>query len=704
LPKILYLRSLIAFMIIRIPLIAFFLLVSFNFAAKAQQDTTVYELGRLNLPKKFTQSVTIKAAELEKIPFTNVTDVITTWLYGYYGDKKSYIYVVDGMLNTDVNAYSIFDIEEITMVQNASIYLNGALPGQVLLLVKTKRNIGSVSGVNFNGQTNLINLRNNASGYSAPSTKNFYHQYYVSAYKNTSNINAGASISFQHNAFPVSKAYAIIDTKPYNSDRFKFNAYFNAKLGTANKLNITAGYVPQNDDIHVGLVSLSSQGTITNRSNSSASQNLLYANIGLVSKISGGLINKLSVGYQTRKTNLNLSQNQTTQYQFNNGGTNTNTFSDTDSSARANSFLINDDLSFNVRIGKISLTPNVNLTYKKITGDGSYYTTVNTQQPVMNYSFARNVSSKASLFLLTPSITLNYDEGVLLQGGFQKPLNNDMYSAHKVKQTEMLPFVNVGVDVLKATGTASKDMALLFSGSYARSLAISGEPFLSLSDQIMYGGSTNIYPYRPGTDFSRKFDQFQAGISFSMLQNRLMFSYNYQLVKTVDYITAVLFFAPSYTFYENVQYDRQTHVNRFALNADVLSKGMFKWRSALNISVFKNNLSSADPYTNSYLTSFTKKNFVTGGMVNRFNYKQLSAGLDLLYCFNQERFGGLSSSLPGNNYYSINLQNIYAGYSFKAYGLKNIEIYANSRNMLMTNASTITDNRRFYGLGFKAEL
>jgi hypothetical protein len=314
------------------------------------------------------------------------------------------------------------------------------------------------------------------------------------------------------------------------------------------------------------------------------------------------------------------------------------------------------------------------------------------------------MSSKASMFLLTPSIAVNYNEVVLLQGGFQKPLNNDMYSAHKIKQTEMMPFVNVGVDILKATGTASKEMALLFSGSYARSMAISGEPFLSLSDQIIYGGSANMYPYRPGTDFGRKFDQFQAGLSFSMLQNRLMFSYNYQLVKTVDYLTVVLFSSPYTTFYENIQYDRQTHVNRFAVNADVLNKGMFKWRSALSISVLRHNRSSADPTANSYLPSLTKNNLVTGGMVNRFNYKQLSAGLDILYCFNQQRFGGSLTSIPGNNYYSINLQNIYAGYSFKAYGLKNIEVYANSRNMLMTNSSTITDNRRFYGLGFKAEL
>ena len=266
-------------MSLRLPLITFLLSLIFNIAAKAQQDTSVYALGRVNLPKKFTQSVTIKAAELEKIPFTNINDVITTWLYGYYGDKKSYIYVVDGSFNTDVNALSIFDIDEITMVQNAAAYLNGALPGQVLLLVKTKTHTQRKSGVNFNGQTNLINLRNNYND--GGSTKNFYHNYYVSTYKNTESLKFGVSATVQHNAFPAGKYNTLAD-KVYNSDRFKFNGYFNAKLNKSNTLNVTAGYMPQSDEVAIQQLSVAPQGTVINTSNGNSKQNLLYANVGVV--------------------------------------------------------------------------------------------------------------------------------------------------------------------------------------------------------------------------------------------------------------------------------------------------------------------------------------------------------------------------------------------------------------------------------------
>jgi len=684
----------------RTPLIALLLSLVFNVAANAQQDTSVVELGRVNLPKTFTQSVKIKATDLEKIPFTNVSDVITTWLYGYYGDKKSYVYVIDGILNTDVNAYSIFDIEEITMVQNAAVYINGALPGQVLLLVKTKKNTSRASGVNFNGQTNLVNLRSSNNSIGGGSTKNFYHQYYVSAYKNTKSVNAGASITFQHNVFPLYKAYTAVGSKPYNSDRFKFNTYFDAKLGASNKLSITAGYVPQSDDVDATQVSFTNQGQVAIATKASPAQNSLYGNVSLVSKIADGFINKLSVGYVTRKTDIGLSQSQTAYYYYNpNDGV--TQLSSIDSSGRVNSFLASDDLLYNLRIGKLSLTPGVNLTYKKVTDNGGYHVSSIIPQVGQEYNFSRNQNAKTSMVLLTPSITLNYNSVVLLQGGFQKPLNNDRYATYKIKQTDIMPFLNIGVDILKAAGTANKGMSLLLSGSYARTMSVSGDPLISLSDQTVPFASTNPYPYRPDTDFSRKFDQFQAGLSFSMFQNRLMVSYNYQNIKTTDFLTTVYYFSSSSSYYENIQYDRQMHVNRFAINADVLNKGDFKWQSGLNISVYKHNSSSPVQNISAYLASLTKRDFVTGGMVNRFNYKQFSAGLDVLYCFNQERYGAAPSSIPRNNYYSINLQNVYVGYSFNALGLKNIEAYANSRNTLMTNNSTITDYRRFYGLGFK---
>ncbi|MFD0751247.1 hypothetical protein ACFQZS_13935 [Mucilaginibacter calamicampi] len=686
-------------MLIRIPLIAVFLSLVFNVAAKAQQDTTLYELGRLNLSKKFTQSVTIKAAELEKIPFTNINDVITTWLYGYYGDKRSYVYVVDGFLNTDVNAYSIFDIDEITMVQNAAAYLNGALPGQVLLLVKTKRGTKPGSGVNVNGQTNLVNVR---SAYdNAGSSKEFYSQYYLSAYKNTGKVNAGFSASVQSNPYPTSN-FTTIPSDTYTANRFKFSGYLNAQLNKANSLNITTGYVPQNDDVSIIQRGLTAQGYNTFNSTGSGTQKLFYANAGLISNIAGKLVNRLNLGYQTQNTNGNLSRSQESVQMYGSSAVILNYNTKIDSAENLKSFVFNDNLSYNINVGKLSIQPAVNFTYKKLTSNSSYLSNSTVVQTNQVQNFYRNTAGKTSVSLLTPSIAFNYQDMILLQGGFQQFLSTGLQNSYAVEKPAITPFANVGVDVLKAINVKSASSSLVFSASYAKAMVTGAEPRATLSDQVIPFTSTTTYPYAPGSNFLARFDQFQGGVSYAILSNRLSFSYNYQQIKQSNPVIVsqyAYFPIPAYLLF-----NKQGKIHRVAVNADILTHGNLKWSSLFNITAFKYVLYDAQNKPFYDQTTQPNTNYVTGGMVNRLAYKKFSGGLDILYCFNQGGFIGSQYTGLGSKYYSINLQNIYAGYSFKVSGQRNFEVYANSRNMLMTNSSTITDNRRFYGVGFKAAL
>lgn len=91
---------------------------------------------------KILQTVTIRGSYLQKIPFGTLSEVIAPWLQGTMNSKSHLVFVVDGNLVNDVNAWSIYDIEEITLVQNAMVQVNGAINQQQLVLVKTKRNAG----------------------------------------------------------------------------------------------------------------------------------------------------------------------------------------------------------------------------------------------------------------------------------------------------------------------------------------------------------------------------------------------------------------------------------------------------------------------------------------------------------------------------------------------------------------------------------
>src|SRR5882724_2865291 len=85
----------------------------------AQNDSSYFDLGVVRLQKKFAQYQSIKGADLEKMPFANLSEAINVWLYGVYSNSASLVYLVDGNIVPDVNAWSIYDIEEVVLVQSA---------------------------------------------------------------------------------------------------------------------------------------------------------------------------------------------------------------------------------------------------------------------------------------------------------------------------------------------------------------------------------------------------------------------------------------------------------------------------------------------------------------------------------------------------------------------------------------------------------
>src|SRR5215475_13110614 len=105
------------------------LVLGLGYRADAQFDSTHLDLGYLSLKKDFTQQLAIRGTDLEKMPFTNLSDAIAVWLYGVYTNPSTLLYVVDGNPVADVNAYSVYDIEEVVLVQHAAGLIASA-PGQ----------------------------------------------------------------------------------------------------------------------------------------------------------------------------------------------------------------------------------------------------------------------------------------------------------------------------------------------------------------------------------------------------------------------------------------------------------------------------------------------------------------------------------------------------------------------------------------------
>ncbi|MDB5159508.1 MAG: hypothetical protein JWR50_4215, partial [Mucilaginibacter sp.] len=326
------------------------LLFAFATTANAQSDTANYDLGRLPLPKKFTQAVTIKAADLEKMPFTDLKDAINVYVNGIYSAKQNYAFVIDGILNTDINAYSIYDIDEITFVQNAVTVLNGADATRTLILVKTKKGGPAKSGVNVAGQTNWVRL---STTYGIPPgvtehrsaiNTSLYHQYYISGYINTDNVKAGISADIQHNVFPqFSEQISFNAINPVNSNRFKFNGYLDAKLGERNVLSINSGYVPQRDAENQTMGS----GQSVSKGSYYSSQNLFYTDVKLKTT-TDVFVNKLSAGFQRLRNDGHIivhDDNFLPAVQHE------------DTVSAINSYFIKDEINFQAKVGDFTIEP-----------------------------------------------------------------------------------------------------------------------------------------------------------------------------------------------------------------------------------------------------------------------------------------------------------------------------------------------------------
>src|ERR1700733_2342044 len=136
-------------------LTALALVCCYTVPAFAQYDSSRLDVGYLHLKRDFTQTITVKGADLEKMPFTNLSDAIAAWFYGAYTQPVTLQYVVDGSPVSDVNAYSIHDIEEVVLLQNAAALVNTANGQQELVIVRTRRGQGK-RGFTVDAQTGFV--------------------------------------------------------------------------------------------------------------------------------------------------------------------------------------------------------------------------------------------------------------------------------------------------------------------------------------------------------------------------------------------------------------------------------------------------------------------------------------------------------------------------------------------------------------------
>jgi len=681
-----------------------------SYTANAQTDSTHYDLGRISVNKNFTQNITVKASDLERYQFNYITDALKVFFYGTFTNPSSVVYVIDGNIVNDVNAYSIQDVEEITLVQSALGQVSGAGPAQQMILIKTRRGDPGKQGIVASNQTSLVNGRNNLNYSNANSPTGIYNQAYLGAYKNYTNADIGASAGFLHNVSPQVLPGTFTAVDPFHYNQLRLNAYADTRLWKGSSLSFGVNYTPQaNNDAY--LVNENTPTTQLNFTNGAhESQRLFNTNIALRSHIAGGLTNTLSAVYNHYTDNIRDTTTQT----FTNQGSNPNITHTRETGYQAESaFLIRDNLAYHQQIGDWSIDPSLNFMYRHIKDtlnliESAYQDSVSNGN---NFLYQSYQNANYNLSLLTPSLDIYYKDIFDIQGGFIGILNKDNFSANLPVQ-HVLPFVSASLNISEMAHLQTFKIRVF--ASFSRQNEFLDDPFVSLSAFTLqgfenatgtYSGTTN--PILPSSfNEFQPYNNYQAGFALTLWKH---FSVNYNFRENYYGILAeyAIPAGGNGTELVDVYQNAKAVTHSVALNYNFHS-GNFDWATGLTATTSKLQLvDQPGNQANSYLANGHRW---TGGFTNRFTYSNFFAGLDVLYQAGQRPYDLENwqpiypSYVPPSNTNSFSLQNLYVGTRVKINHLKYAEIYLNTRNILQNKASDITDERRFYGFGFKLNL
>ncbi|MEO3405389.1 hypothetical protein AAFN85_15875 [Mucilaginibacter sp. CAU 1740] len=687
--------------------------LSFSFSKTySQTDTTQYDLGRLKAKKDFIQSITIKRADLQRQPFASLSDAINVWFYGTYTNANTVVYVIDGNIINDINAYNINDIEEVTLVQTALNQVNGAGAGKQLILIKTRRNRSGKSGLEVAGQTNIVNMRN-TTGDAVKSTDNFFHQYYLSAYKNTSDVNVGVSATYLRDISPFLKSNTENIATPLNLDRFNFNAYADIKLGAKNSINANATYAPQVTDLkYQSVVNSNTPYQSQLAVNDHIKQQLFNGGLALNSILAQGLQNKLSATYGHYQYNGNYNFNQMQ-------GSDASGYQAGISSAinkgHDNITLIRDNLSYHKSVGDFSIAPSVDLSYRYtksvVTSSSSYLTYYNNAGlPASATQTTDSITQKRKDWLLTPSLSVAYKNYLTVTGGVVAVLNSkkDMGLGNDADLKRIFPYASASLNFSALTGIktvgiklygsyAKQNMLLQADGMHLNNLNETFNTSTTLSYSYLYSYSYTTVNYNP----LKPFNFYMAGANFD-ISPLITVNYNYE---RGGMQVSVLVYTPqqdnSVAITEMFNDSKYTR-NSIGINFNIINKATARFTTGLTTTNINQKINGTG-----FDASWGTKIW-TGGWVNRLDVNNIFAGLDVLYQTGKGNALYTYASPYSSLYYqavnSFSLQNIYFGYRLKNHLFKNLELFANGRNVWQNKKSNITDNRRFYGLGFKLGL
>jgi hypothetical protein len=665
------------------------LLVFSALSGRAQIDTSRLDIGSVTLDKAFTQTLTIKGSDLEKMPFLNLSDAISAWLYGAYTTPATLRYVVDGNPVADVNAYSIFDVEEVVLVQHAAALI-GTAPGQTeLVLIRTKRRTGPY-GVTAAAQTGLI-------GEDGVSKMRFFHNYYAGAYLNRLKVSLGVSANYIRDATVSDVPGGAIVTPP-NWQRWRLNGYFDWRPDASNQIEVTMNYTPQQLN---GLVNPTAEQAPLFGYKESGYQHYLTPHLDWRGEWAKGWTNDLQATYlhSTLSTGMVevIGESAADSIDIENFG----------NEVKSYHLWIRDHLAFTVKAGGWTIEPSINLSYEHIneqiaSTEYDEFTTSTlpnlNQIPSVTTSEAY-VGEKTNPIQVVPGVDVSYKRalefmaGALISPGTHSPTGNG---------NRVYPYAGATIDLLRLKNPEQDESLKLFGSVVSRTMG--SYQGYTLADFSNWNIQTNSFVdflnlqlnATPPPGFPTYWT-WEAGTRYTGVNGRLAVSYNFE-----HRISSGLGTNGYGNIFESTYPRWYSSLQHLDIRVKVVDAERVSWRSGFNVTVLRTteNNEGILQLDNAPIGDVAPGPWTwTGGWVNRIQVKDFSAGLDLLYHFNE--------TSPVANQGKLNsaaTPNVYLAYRLHFGRATVLELFVDSRDLIQSANSDVTDPRRYYTVGGKLDL
>jgi len=683
----------------------------------AQNDSSRLDAGGLILKRNFTQHVSIRGEDLEKMPFSDLSDAINVWFNGGYTVNRNLVYVVDGNIVNDVNAYSIHDIEEVILLQNAAA-LTGTADGQQQMVLITTRRARS-AGLHIRGaaQTMLVHSRD--------ATTNLYHQYFAGVDRGFDKFSVGMSVNYLRDVSPMEKKY-VEKPNPLHMDRWRLNGNFRWTPDTKNVIELHVGFAPQTLDSTLDYHAPQGAGSIFKDyySHSHENDQQLSSWARWHGEWLPGLRNDLQVGY----LHYSQKENNFGWVYFEPSNESSNSYQRGNENFHIYQFYVRDRLSYTVHADNWTFEPAFNASYQDAEEvyNEAYYRETGPDAGTPAGAITGEPGSlmlnpgHLKLYVLTPTIDISYKQVLNIQAGVISNVSHrdPVYAA--IMLPRISAFGSVAVDLLKLDGVSRSNSLQLFASASRRSLYSFSDNSLNDVDgrhtpyRYIYPGGGflmvgNIFPERsyytmPSVDEVPKYWAWETGLSWKAMHGRLQVDYNFERRNFSRAVVSSLGNG-NYKYLLNTVSSSQ---HRLGVNYRLIEHSEVSWMMGANTTVLRvYDVAEPSPYIIGDNTPGNKRPSFTGGWVNRIQWHRFSLGLDLLYHFSAELYDPFYSPQLAARRNGWILQNVYAGYKIPTHGKRSLEIYADCRGLSgggTLSAMEVPGARKYYGVGANLNL